>query len=131
MNKTIALILARGGSKGIPNKNIKNFCGKPIIFWPIKTLIETKLFDKIIVSTDSEKIAKISLNHGAKIFRRSKNSATDYAHETVSLREYLVSLRKSKKKVPSLICMIYPTAILLKPKDIRLSLKIIKKKTKV
>ena len=56
----IAIIPARGGSKRIPNKNIKNFKGYPLIYWSLKAAISSKLFDKIIVSTDSNKIKKIA-----------------------------------------------------------------------
>ena len=56
----IAVILARGGSKRIPKKNIKNFKGKPMIYWPIAAAKKAKFFDRIIVSTDSKQIARIS-----------------------------------------------------------------------
>ena len=57
----IAVIPARGGSKRIPRKNIKDFCGKPMIYWAIKSAKDSKLFDKIEVSTDSQKILKIAI----------------------------------------------------------------------
>ena len=63
----IAVIPARGGSKRIPNKNIKNFNGKPIIFWSIKCALKTKLFDRVIVSTDDRKIAKLAKKYGAEV----------------------------------------------------------------
>ena len=63
----IAIIPARSGSKRIKNKNIKLFNGHPIISWSIKEAIKSKIFDKVIVSTDSTKIAKISLKYGAEI----------------------------------------------------------------
>ena len=63
----IGLICARGGSKGIPNKNIKKFFNKPLIAKTIETIKKSKVIDKIIVSTDSEKIAKISLDYGAEV----------------------------------------------------------------
>ena len=56
MTKILAIIPARGGSKGIKNKNIVNFCGKPLIYWTIKAAQNSKLIDKLIVSTDSKKI---------------------------------------------------------------------------
>ncbi len=67
VNKTIAIICARGGSKRIPNKNIIDFYGKPLISWTIESAIKTNLFDKIIVSTDSPEIAEISIIAGAEI----------------------------------------------------------------
>ena len=62
-----ALITARGGSKRLPNKNIKNFCGKPLIVWTIEAAKKSKYIREIYVSTDSEKIAEISMQYGAKI----------------------------------------------------------------
>ena len=61
----VAIIPARGGSKGIPEKNIKNFCGKPLIVWTIETALKNKRLDRVIVSTDDEKIARIAQRHGA------------------------------------------------------------------
>jgi N-acylneuraminate cytidylyltransferase len=76
----ICIILARGGSKRIPKKNIKSFLGKPIIAYSIETAIKSGLFDEVMVSTDDKKIAEIAMKYGAKIpfFRSSKNS-DDYA----------------------------------------------------
>ena len=62
--KILAIIPARKNSKGIKNKNIINFCGKPLIHWTISAAIESKLIDKIIVSTDSKKIMAITKSYG-------------------------------------------------------------------
>lgn len=78
-NKTIlALIPARGGSKGLPGKNIKPLLGKPLIAWTIEQAKKNKYFDRIIVSTDSEEIAEISKEYGAEVpFLRPKELARD------------------------------------------------------
>ena len=77
---TICLIPAREESKRIKNKNIINFLGKPIISYSIITAIKSKLFDKVIVSTDSKKIADILSRYGALVpFMRPKNLANDHA----------------------------------------------------
>jgi N-acylneuraminate cytidylyltransferase len=77
--KTIAVIPARGGSKRIPHKNIKHFCGKPIIAYSIEAAKESQLFDKIIVSTDDEQIAEVAGNYGAEIpFMRPAELADDF-----------------------------------------------------
>ena len=69
----VAIIPARGGSKRIPKKNIKNFLGKPIIAYSIEAAINSNLFDKVIVSTDSSEIADIAVKYGAEVpFIRSK-----------------------------------------------------------
>ena len=72
MGKLLAIIPARGGSKGIPNKNIKTFNGKPLIYWTIKTALESKTIDKVVVSSDSNKILKLSKQFGAEIILRPK-----------------------------------------------------------
>jgi len=76
----VGIIPARKNSKRIKNKNIKIFNGKPIIAWTIEKAIKSNIFDKIIVSTDSDKIANISLKYGAEIsFKRPKNLSDDYS----------------------------------------------------
>jgi N-acylneuraminate cytidylyltransferase len=66
-NKCIAIIPARGGSKRIPKKNIKDFFGKPLIAYSIEVAIASKLFDKIIVTTDDDEIAEIARSYGAEV----------------------------------------------------------------
>ena len=74
----IALIPARGGSKGIPRKNIKLFCGKPLIYWSIKVALENKFIDRVIVSTEDKEIAQIAREYSAEVpFLRSKDLAND------------------------------------------------------
>ena len=73
-NKVICIIPARGGSKGIKLKNLKKICGKPLIYYPIKAALSSKACDKIIVSTDSKKIALIAKKFGAEVpFLRKRN----------------------------------------------------------
>ena len=67
MNSKICIITARGGSKRIPRKNIKDFCGKPIIAYSIQVAKESKLFDEIMVSTDDQEITDISREFGATV----------------------------------------------------------------
>lgn len=77
---SIAIIPARGGSKRIPKKNIKDFLGKPIIAYSIETAIQSNLFDEIMISTDDSEIAEIAIKYGAKVpFLRSYETANDYA----------------------------------------------------
>ena len=78
--KILAVITARGGSKRIPRKNIKDFCGKPIIEYSIEAALKSGLFDEVMVSTDDDEIANISLTAGASVpFMRSDKTANDYA----------------------------------------------------
>ncbi|MDO1502191.1 pseudaminic acid cytidylyltransferase [Winogradskyella maritima] len=78
--KSLAIIPARGGSKRIPRKNIKNFLGKPIIAYSIETAIKSRLFDEVMVSTDDEEIARVASDYGASVpFFRSKENADDFS----------------------------------------------------
>ena len=116
----VAIIPARSGSKRIKNKNIKLFFGKPIITYVIKLLIKSKIFDKIIVSTDSNKIAKICAKSGAKILFRPKSLAGDYISTKDVVKHAILWMTKNFSK-PSRVCCIYPTAVLLKLSDLKKS----------
>lgn len=88
----IAFIPVRGGSKSIPKKNIKLFCGKPLVYWNIKSLQESELVDKIIIATDSDEIRNVVSSFEfdkVKIFNRSKENATDDANTESVMLEYL------------------------------------------
>ena len=78
--KSIAIIPARGGSKRIPGKNIKDFCGKPIIAYSIQAALDSHVFETVMVSTDSKEIAEIAKKYGAEVpFYRSEETSSDYA----------------------------------------------------
>ena len=90
--KIISIIPARGGSKGIPKKNIKQLFGKPLIVWTIKQALNSKYIDELYVSTDDEEIASISIKAGAKIIKRPKSISRDNTPTTPVLlhaSEYL------------------------------------------
>ena len=88
--KSIAIIPARGGSKRIPRKNIKDFLGMPIIAYSIKAALESGIFDEVMVSTDDEEIAEIARRYGASVpFLRSENTANDFATTADVIREVL------------------------------------------
>ena len=109
MNK-IAIITARGGSKRIPHKNMKHFCGKPILAYSIEAALESKVFDEVMVSTDSDAIAKVALKYGAEVpFRRSAETADDYSTTNNVLLEVLDEYEKRGRKF-EVACCIYPTA---------------------
>ena len=77
---SLAIITARGGSKRIPGKNKKAFCGKPILLYSIDAAIRSGLFDEVMVSTDDEEIAQLAIKAGAQVpFMRSAETANDYA----------------------------------------------------
>lgn len=107
---SIAIITARGGSKRIPRKNIKDFCGKPIIAYSIEAALESNLFDEVMVSTDDAEIAEIAKSFGANVpFLRSAETSDDYATTADVLREVLNKYAASGK-VFDIMCCLYPTA---------------------
>jgi len=108
MNKIIAIITARGGSKRIPGKNIKDFFGQPMIKYAIDAALESKLFDTVMVSTDDEEIAKIAKKYGAEVpFMRSEATSNDFASTLDVLIEVMSHYKETNGKYDSLCC-IYP-----------------------
>ena len=106
--KTIAIIPARGGSKRIPKKNIKDFLGRPVISYAINAAINSKVFDKVIVSTDNEEIADISIKYGAEIpFFRSNKNSSDYASTDDVLKE-VIEYYTDNNEYFNNACCIYP-----------------------
>lgn len=115
----IAIIPARSGSKRIPGKNIKKFSGKPMIEWPINAALKANIFDKIIVSTDSEDIAKIALAAGAEVpFIRPSFLADDYTPTAPVLLHALDFLEAEGNRYTD-ICCIYTTTPFLSALDLR------------
>lgn len=114
----LAVIPARGGSKRIPRKNIKDFCGKPILAFSIDAALKTDLFDEIMVSTDDEEIAEIAKKYGAVVpFLRNSKTSNDFAILKDVLMEVLAKYEGQKKNFDQ-ICCILPTAPLIEVKDI-------------
>ena len=108
--KTIAIITARGGSKRIPHKNIKEFLGKPIITYSIEAVLESGIFDEVMVSTDDEAIKEVAVNAGASVpFMRSEKNADDFATTADVLLEVLSEYQKLNKEFDYAACL-YPTA---------------------
>ena len=104
--KCIAIITARGGSKRIPKKNIKNFCGKPMIAYSIEAAVKSGLFDEVMVSTDSEEIAEIAGQYGADVpFMRSEKTAGDFATTSDVILEVLERYREIGKKFRYICCI--------------------------
>ena len=94
-NQILAVILARGGSKGIPRKNIKDLCGKPLIAYTIEAGLKSKLFSNLIVSTDCEEIASVSRSFGAKTpFMRPEELAQDQVWSRDALRHAVLECEK-------------------------------------
>lgn len=116
---TIAIITARGGSKRIPGKNIKDFCGRPVIEYAIEAALAAGIFDEVMVSTEDRKIAQIAVKNGAKVpFLRSAEAAGDYATTVEVLTEVLQNYQKRDQSFTR-ACCIYPTAPFVTPEKLR------------
>lgn len=108
--KSICIIPARGGSKRIPKKNIKNFLGKPIINYVLKVVKQSNLFDYIIVSTDFKEIADLAKKNGVYVHWRNKKLSKD----TSSIADVVLDVIKNynfKDKIPKKLCCVYPTSV--------------------
>ncbi len=117
--KRLAIITARGGSKRIPRKNIKSFCGKPIIAYSIEAALQSGVFDEVMVSTDDTEIAEIAMEYGAKVpFYRSEATANDFATTNDVLQEVLAEYEKRGLLFDAFCCM-YPTAPFIKAERLR------------
>ncbi|SCY25423.1 pseudaminic acid cytidylyltransferase [Butyrivibrio sp. INlla14] len=107
---SVAIITARGGSKRIPKKNIKEFCGKPILAYSIEAALKSGAFDEVMVSTDSQEIADIAREYGAVVpFMRSEANSNDVSTTADVLEEVISEYEKIGKDFDTLAC-IYPTA---------------------
>lgn len=114
VKKVLALIPARGGSKGIVNKNIKLFNGRPLVEWSIRLALQSKLIDKVVVSSDSPKIINISKKLGAEVILRPKNISGDKA-TTESVIKHCIRNFKNTYKT---IILLSPTSPLRKKNDL-------------
>ena len=118
----IAIIPARGGSKRIPRKNIKEFCGKPMIAWSIEAARLSQCFDRIIVSTDDREIARVAKQYGAESpFIRPSNLSDDYT-PVGAVVDHAIKLIASQGYVVDEVCCIYATAPFIKASDLILGL---------
>jgi|SRR3990167_943613 len=117
-NKILLIIIARGGSKRLPDKNIRILHGKPMIYYAIRAAIGSKYADHIVVSTDSKKIAKVSKKYGAEVpFMRPVKLSTDTV-AVYPVLQHAVNFYVSKKFYPDIIMLVKPTSPLVLSKDI-------------
>lgn len=117
--KAICIIPARGGSKRIPRKNIKDFLGKPIIAYSIEAALQSGLFDEVMVSTDDGEIATIAKQYGAKVpFMRSFNTSNDYATTKEVLVEVLTQYQELGQRF-EIVCCLYATAPFVTPENLQ------------
>jgi len=114
----LAVIPARGGSKRIPRKNVREFCGRPMITWSIEAARQSGCFDKIVVSTDDDEIAAVSVAKGAEVpFRRPANLSDDYT-ATSPVVAHAIQWCSDAGITPEYVCCLYATAPFVEPVDI-------------
>jgi N-acylneuraminate cytidylyltransferase len=121
----IAVLPARGGSKRIPRKNVRPFCGRPMIAWPIDAARASGLFEHIIVSTDDPEIAEVAHGLGAEMpFMRPAELADDHTG-TIPVIAHTVRWAKEQGWAVEAVCCIYPTAPLISPDDLAEGLRLL------
>jgi len=123
-NKVVAIILARGGSKGIPRKNVLNFVGHPLVAWSVMQAKKTKEIDEVYVSSDSDEIIEIAQSYGAKVIKRPD----EYAGDAAKSEEAILHALKVLGSDQEIIIMLEPTAPLRKPNDLGNAVKLFRKK---
>lgn len=122
-NSFLAIILARGGSKRLPRKNILDLCGKPLIAYSIEAGLESKYIDKVVVSSDDEEILQISKKFGAKTIKRPDYLASDTATTFDAIKHTIESLEKYKY-----IVLLQPTSPLRNSKHIDEAIELLEEK---
>jgi len=121
----LAVIPARGGSKRIPRKNIRQFCGKPIIAWSIEAALESGCFDRVVVSTDDNEIAEVARACGAEVpFTRPAELSDDHT-PTVPVIAHVVRWHEENEGEVAAACCIYATASFCRPGDLRKGLQLL------
>lgn len=109
----IAIIPARGGSKRIPRKNIKDFCGQPMLAYPIRAALQSGVVDKVVVSTDDHEIADIARQYGAEVpFMRDSQLADDHTGTTAVIRDALQQLQQMTWNIENCACLYATTPLL-------------------
>ena len=125
--RRIAIITARGGSKRIPMKNIRDFYGKPILYYSVKAALDAGIFEEIMVSTDIQQIAQIAREAGATVpFLRSEKTSGDFATTADVIMEVLENYKKMGREFDS-ICCIYPTAPFVTAEKLKTAIELLEK----
>lgn len=109
----VAIIPARGGSQRIPKKNIRDFCGKPMMAWPLMAARESGCFDRIIVSTDDLEVAAVAETHGAEVPFMRPAELSDHHTPTIPVIRHAINWLKEQGGAPDFVCCLYATAPLV------------------
>lgn len=121
----LAVIPARGGSKRIPRKNIRPFCGLPMIAWSIRAALESGLFDAVVVSTDDAEIAEVAKAHGASVpFMRPPELSDDHTG-TAPVIGHAIEHFREQGRAPDPVCCIYATAPFVRAEDLQCGLELL------
>jgi pseudaminic acid cytidylyltransferase len=121
----LAVIPARGGSKRIPRKNIKPFCGKPMLAWSVEAALQSGCFDQVIVSTDDAEIAEVARQCGAQVpFMRPAALSDDHTGTTAVIAHAIKWFAQQGQK-PEQVCCVYATAPFVLPTDLRQGLAVL------
>lgn len=124
--KILGIITARGGSKGIPGKNIKPFLGKPLIAYTIEAALKAAVFDRLILSTDDPTIAEIAESYGCEVpFMRPREFAGDNSPGALAIEHALQWLKDEEGYEPNLVMVLQPTSPLRQPFHIQEAVKLI------
>jgi len=121
----LAIIPARGGSKRIPRKNIKPFCGKPMIAWSIEAALESGCFDRVIVSTDDDEIAEVARQQGAEVPFMRPAELSDEHTGTIPVIRHAIETINSQGRLVGQACCLYATAPFIRAEDLRQGLEIL------
>lgn len=121
----LAVIPARGGSKRIPRKNIKQFCGKPIIAWSINAALQSGCFDHVIVSTDDAEITDVAREYGAQVPFLRPAALSDDLTGTTAVVEHAINWFAACGQAPDQVCCLYATAPFVSSEDLRNGLKVL------
>lgn len=123
--KILGIIPARGGSKGIPKKNIINVAGKPLLAWTVEAAKKSGILDRIVVSSDSDEILAVAKKYGADVLKRPENISGDNASPAAVIIHALKEYRKVKY-IPDYVMYLQPTSPLRNAKHVRLAFNALK-----
>jgi CMP-N,N'-diacetyllegionaminic acid synthase len=117
-NKILAIVPARGGSKGVPRKNIRLLCGKPLIYYSIKAGLESKYVDRVVVSTEDSEIAEVAKKYNAEVIKRPLDLAKDDSRAFFTYKHILNFLKNHDEYYPDIIVILQPTSPLRIVEDV-------------
>jgi pseudaminic acid cytidylyltransferase len=121
----VAIIPARGGSKRIPRKNVRPFCGRPMIHWPVSAALESGCFDRVVISTDDDEVAAEGQRAGAEAPFRRPAELSDDCTPTLPVIAHAIGWLEASGYQPINVCCNYATAPLIHAEDLRAALKVL------